>query len=153
MKMLKLAGVIFLIIICLFVIKTPILDNIETFSPFKSVPCVSSSRIYLNSVDENAIQGTGVALKSLNRDNSLNFYIEANLPIAHGSVYTNENIVYQVLNNDNYLLSLERHNDGFYKGQLTIPNSSNSFYKSLQHISIVAVIDQSTTIPVISGLF
>ena len=128
------------------------IESKEEFSSFSSIKCPVSAQTYLNSVDPDSMQGSGTASKSLDNDNTLTIYLEANLPLAVGGNFNNENVVYRVFHKNTPLMHLTRHNDGFYKGTYTSPDSTNDDFNTIDHLSIIAT-DEKGDIPILLGTF
>lgn len=126
----------------------------ETFSDLVTdTKYPSVSQTSLTSVSDNTINGTGSSIKTLDIDGTLSVQVEANLPLAIGGDFVTENVIYRVFSQDNTPLGfLERHNDGFYRGLYTIPDSSTKDYLSISSLVITAS-DESGDTPVLSGTF
>lgn len=126
--------------------------TIEKFSDYVSKKsCKATSRTYLTSVEPDTIFGSGTAIKSIDSDDTLTIKVEANLPLADGGNFNNESVIYQVYSqSEKPLMVLEWHNDGFYRGEIALADSSN--FNEITKILIVGEKD-SQKIPILEGEF
>jgi hypothetical protein len=114
-----------------------------------------SSSAYLVSAD-NSMKGSGTVYKRLDKK-LLTIYSEANLPLAVGGNFTNENIVYQLYGGDSFsnlelLSNMKRFPDGFYKANFFKGDSDREYYKKLKYFMIFSN-DEKGLLPVLKGKF
>jgi hypothetical protein len=113
-----------------------------------------SASAYLVSADKNNMQGSATVYKRLDKE-LLTIYCEANLPMAIGGNFTNENVVYKLFGGNSedsleFLSDLERFPDGFYKANYFEDKSDN--YHKLKYFMICSN-DENGLVPVLKGKF
>jgi hypothetical protein len=135
----------------------PTVESFYNFNDFKKTEDVHiSSSAYLVSADDNSMKGSGTVYKRLDKK-ILTIYSEANLPLAVGGNFTNENIVYQLYGGNSFdslelLSDLKRHPDGFYKANFFNGDSDREYYQKLKYFMIFSN-DEKGLSPVLKGNF
>jgi hypothetical protein len=134
--------------------KYQVSEKKEEFSQYeKTATLVKEKRAQLTSVDNESIQGSGSVIKTLNKNGDLRIYIEANLPLADGGDFNNETIIYNVWGGNDELknlMYLERDNDGFYRAEYIIEDSSSEDFNNLSVI-VISADDEKKRTPIIKG--
>lgn len=131
-------------------------DTKEEFSQYEKIASITKQKkAQMTTVTEGMLQGGGSVIKTLNKNGDLRIYVEANLPNAKGGDFTNESILYNVLSeNENgemkQLMYLERDNDGFYKAEYIIDNSTEEEYDKIKRVFVTADTEKER-IPIILG--
>jgi hypothetical protein len=115
-----------------------------------------SGSAFLVSVDNNTMQGSATVYKRLDKK-LLTIYCEANLPLAVGGNFTNENVVYQLFGGKShdsieFLSDLKRFPDGFYKANFFKGDSDKEYYHNLKHFMIFSN-DENGLFPILKGKF
>jgi hypothetical protein len=132
-------------------------EQFYNFNDFEKTDEVHiSASAFLVSADNNTIQGSATVYKRLDKK-LLTIYCEANLPLAVGGNFTNENVVYQLFGGNSkdsleFLSDLERFPDGFYKGNFFKGDSDREYYQKLKHFMIFSN-DEHGLVPVLKGKF
>lgn len=129
----------------------------ENFMELEEYGCYTISRTNLNSVDPDNMQGTASIQKILNADKTLEFSVEANLPMASGGDFNDENVIYELHSGIDEkslkkICDLERQGDGFYKCKFSKESSSSKEYNSYISICIFSN-DENGLFPVLKGEF
>jgi hypothetical protein len=113
-----------------------------------------SKSVYLVSTTKDTIQGSATVYKRLDKK-LFTIYCEANLPLAVGGNFTNDNIVYQLYGGIapsklELLTNLERSPDGFYKGNFFNGESTRDYYNNMKYFKIFSN-DEKGLFPILKG--
>jgi hypothetical protein len=144
---------VILLILGLSYTKKEIKQIKEDFSSFAQVenPPVSA-RIFLNSVEEDSIFGSGTFVKNITSDGILSLQVEANLPLNGGGDFNNTDVIYKVfIPQKGDVMILNRSNDGFYRGEVHLVGSKDD-YKNIEKVVITAE-GTAGLKPVLAGIF